>query len=245
VSTLLQRLPVLPFGRVVVVLVLLAIAAGMALLATPRLVAVENAPSLEATVPRAFGEWRELPTPLLQVGVLAGTEANMDQPYDQTVMRTYVNGQGVQVQLALAWGRKQRQEIKIHRPDLCYVAQGWRVVSLVSRRMSGIQYAPSEISGKRMLVAAGNSYDAVSYWMRIGGVFSEDAWVTRMHILREGLAGRIPDGILVRASVRVGSPEDATRGWEISERFLQDLSRAVSPATAAMLVGPATTPAMR
>jgi len=56
-------------------------------------------------------------------------------------MRAYQNSQGQIVYLALAWGEQQRQEVKIHRPDLCYVAQGFKVW-----RLSGLQ---SVATGKR------------------------------------------------------------------------------------------------
>jgi len=234
----LQYLPNIAWPKALTIAMVMGAAALAAVLATPTLVSVEHAPSLEQTVPKVFGDWRELPSPFIQVGVSTGEETSIDQPYDQTVMRTYVNAQGQQVHLALAWGRRQRQEVKIHRPDLCYVAQGWRVLALKSQTMSDIQHGPPQLTGKRMLTSVGGGYEAVSYWMRIGTLFSEDAFETRAHIFKQGLQGRIPDGILVRASMRVRTEADAAQGWEVSERFLSDLMKHLQPQTAALLVGP-------
>ncbi len=55
-------------------------------------------------------------------------EPNMDRPYDDVLMRAYGNSQGDIVLLAVAYGRNQRQEVKIHRPDVCYTAQGFQLV---------------------------------------------------------------------------------------------------------------------
>jgi EpsI family protein len=205
---------------------------------TPKLVEVTDAVDLEATVPRAFGDWKELPTPFAQVTLATGTEPDMDQPYDQTVMRTYVNGQGQHVMLALAWGRRQRQEVKIHRPDLCYVAQGFQVKTLAPVRFDAIApLSGGSVVGKHMLAGAPRYQEAVSYWIRIGTLFSEDAVDTRLHILREGLKGRVPDGILVRASMRVSSEEDLAATWPLLDSFLADLVTAVPDSARQMLLG--------
>ncbi len=52
----------------------------------------------------------------------------------------------------------------------------------------------------RMLVKAPGRTEAVSYWIRIGNVFTENPWAIRYHILKQGLAGKAVDGVLVRAS---------------------------------------------
>lgn len=87
---------------------------------------------LNALVPKEFGEWREVRSAFVQVDLTPrrdGEEAERttDSPYDQTVIRTYVRRAGATVMLALAYGSKQRQDVKIHRPELCYVAQGFQV----------------------------------------------------------------------------------------------------------------------
>ncbi len=106
---------------------LMAVAAGGAWPATPRLQAVQGAPSLDATVPKAFGDWRAIVDSAPQIDVSQGVETVQEQPYDQTVMRTYVNSRGDQVMVALAWGERQRQDVKVHRPEVCYPAQGYFV----------------------------------------------------------------------------------------------------------------------
>ncbi len=231
------KLPVISIRTALYIALALVFAALLSVVATPRLTAIENAPSLEDTVPRAFGDWRELPSPLVQVSLSTGTEPNMQQPYDQTVMRAYQNSKGQVVYLALAWGRQQRQEVKVHRPDLCYIAQGYKVRSLTSHSFEGISAQEGgAVTGKQMVALAGRGGEAVSYWMRIGTLYSEDAVDTRLHILKDGLAGRIPDGILVRASARISDIGDAAGVWPTLNKFLVDLVAATPAQTRTLLV---------
>jgi EpsI family protein len=162
----------------------------------------------------------------------------MDQPYDQTVMRTYVNSRGQQVMLAIAWGKRQRQEVKIHRPELCYVSQGFKVESLVPVRFNSIHGADGQpISGKHMFAQKGAYGEVVSYWIRIGDLFSENAFETRMRIFQAGLHGIIPDGILVRASARIADRRDVGAIYPVLDSFLADLVKAVPDRTRLLLLG--------
>lgn len=222
------KLPGVPLRTSLLICASLLCAAVGALVATPRLVEVENPTSLEEQVPRRFGDWKERPNPYVQVSLTTGNEPNLNQPYDQVVMRTYVNSRGQEVMLALAWGRKQRQEVKVHRPDLCYVAQGYQVKSLNPVTFANIAGASGTVTGKRMVAMNNRGGEAVSYWIRIGSLYSEDAIDTRLHILKEGLSGRIPDGILVRASQPIRNTYEAENAWPVLEGFLAELSAAMA-----------------
>lgn len=138
-------------------------------------------------------------------------------------MRTYRDQQGHTVMLTLAWGQRQRQEVKVHRPDLCYVAQGYKVISLSNKQTTGFSGVSHPVLVHHMLAQNAQSYEAVAYWMRIGSNFSEGALETRMHIIEEGLKGRIPDGILVRSSIRANTKEEAEAAFPLLDQFLLDL----------------------
>lgn len=210
---------------------LVAAAVGSVLL-RPRLHEAPMPAPLDEQVPRRFGAWVSVPTPYVQtpVAVARHGEAHAGQPYDDVLMRTYFGKNGAPAMLALAYARAQRQEVKVHRPELCYVAQGYQVMWLRPSMIAGVP-------GQCMLVRAGYVTEAVSYWMRIGRVFSEDAVVTRLHILREGLQGRVPDGILVRASSPVSRREGADAVHARLEAFLEQLVSALAPGARALLVG--------
>lgn len=230
-----MRAPKIPLLGSLLVCGALVLSTWLADWATPRLLGVEDAPRLEDTVPRQFGDWKELPNPYAQVSLSTGLDPSMDQPYDQTVMRTYVNSQGRRVMLALAWGKRQRQEVKIHRPDLCYVAQGYEISSLTPHTFASLPTGKT-VQGKHMVATSTKGGEAVAYWIRIGGIYSESALETRSHILREGFAGRIPDGILVRASHVIRSPDEAQALFPVLEQFLAALYEATPAQTRPLLI---------
>jgi hypothetical protein len=58
-----------------------------------------------------------------------------------------------------------------------------------------------------------------------------------MKILRDGLKGTVPDGLLVRASSLTRSTGDIPAAHEIQEQFLGDLYRALDEGSRAKLTG--------
>ena len=221
--------------RPVMLAVAMLLAAVAAWHLTPRPPATHGEESLAQLVPRQFAEWRELDAPTTAIdprGQRPG-ETDPEAPYDDVLMRSYTNANGDVVMLALAYGRHQRQEIKIHRPELCYTSQGYSVL-----RKSDATLAGSAIQGARMLVSAPGRSEAVSYWIRIGNLYSTNAWETRAHIFTEGLQGRVVDGMLVRVSQIV--PDATAAGaarYEVQERFLGDLVHAMPADARRLLIG--------
>lgn len=209
--------------RSVVIAGALGASAVVAMVATPTVHEIQNAPDLENTVPKQFGAWRELPNPRVQVSLSTG-ETSFDQPYDQSVMRTYIDNQGHAIQVALAWGKRQRQEVKIHRPELCYPAQGFAVESLSDVTFPLNTPEGHPVTGKRMLAKDRNGgLEAVSYWIRVGSIYSDTAWQTRLHILKEGLAGKVTDGVLVRVSQRAEPGANLDELYSRQEKFAAEL----------------------
>lgn len=218
--------------------VMLATAAAVRLL-QPEPVVADPPLLLAQTVPTAFGDWREVSSLAEQVDPARGAdEPSMDRPYDDVLMRTYANSRGDVVLLTLAYGRNQRQEVKIHRPDVCYTAQGFQLVSRSPVTFPVTGEAGRPVAGMRMLVRAPGRTEAVSYWIRIGEVFTDNAWAIRYHIFQQGLAGRAVDGMLVRASqILPGTDAASPERYRLQERFLADLVRALPDAVRHQLTG--------
>jgi EpsI family protein len=195
--------------------------------------------SLAAAIPTSFGDWREIKTDVAQVdptGGGQGAERDTENPYDEVVMRTYTNSRGELIMLALAYGTNQRQEVKIHRPELCYVSQGFE---LVARSPVALRGAASgqPVNAQRMLVLAPGRAEAVSYWIRIGNMYSRSPWATRYYIFKEGLKGRALDGILVRVSQVVADRSRVNDALFVrQEQFIADLTRALSPRDRGLLI---------
>jgi EpsI family protein len=222
----------------------MALAAGLAVVLAPtRSAAVAAAPDLDALVPTTVGDWREVRSRLVQVDLTPrrdGEEADRttDEPYDQTVMRTYARADGATVMLALAYGSRQRQEVKIHRPELCYVAQGFAVVR---RGAAPIVLEDGRtVTATRLVARSDRRVEPVTYWIRVGNEITTSAVDSRLAILREGLKGRIPDGILVRvSSAHLPSDAAAERAYQNHQDFLRALVGALEPGARRLLLADA------
>lgn len=222
----------------IVAILLMAIAAA-GLLLRPSINAAVPDPNLEQTVPERFGDWHMLPNPLVQASVITKGATSTDQPYDEIVSRTYVNGRGDMVMLALAYGKNQRQEVKVHRPELCYPAQGFKVLSVKPGVFDGVRSPVNgrDVTGQRMVVDGRGTREVVSYWIRIGDTYSGSPWRIRWQIMQEGLQGRMTDGILVRVSQRVASNDaDPAPTHALLESFAKDLVQALPEQTRGYLV---------
>lgn len=223
------------------------VTAGVALVMTPKTTDVAgNAVALERRVPAQFGDWREVRSPFIQMDLAPRRDdgtTDPSSPYDEVVMRSYVRASdGAVVMLALAWGAQQRQEVKIHRPELCYVAQGFDV----ARREHAILSLPGgqTVTTTRLLATSQSRVEPVTYWIRIGEEISLSPWQSRLAILREGLKGRTADGILVRVSQALPAGRaDVERSYRIQQEFLSDLVRSVEePARSVLTSGPVGSP---
>jgi EpsI family protein len=220
----------------------LVLASTAAWLLTPRVRQPAATAALASLIPASFGDWREIPLAASAVDPrtqLPG-EADREAPYDQVLMRGYANPRGDVMVLALAYGSRQRQEVKIHRPELCYTSQGFQVLrrAPVDVDFPGVTAAPAR--GARMLVRGADRVETVSYWIRIGDLYSRSAWKTRSHIFTEGLRGRVVDGMLVRVSQMLPDVASATpQRFALQEAFLGELVAALPAPTRSLLVGSA------
>jgi len=222
----------------VAILVAMLAAAASAWSITPRLHFVPPARSMEEAVPRQFGDWQAKEGPQMLAPITDGTETSTEQPYDQTVLRTYANSKGAAVMLALAWGRRQRQDVKVHRPEVCYPAQGYAVIGAGVDDQLTVPSHDGPIAVRGLITQRGNSYEAVRYWIRVGQRYGGDGIGTRFYLLKQGLKGEVPDGILVRASLSLPrlNPEASAEAYAQLDTFLQELVQAVPEETRKLLV---------
>ena len=73
------------------------------------------------------------------------------------------------------------------------------------------------------------------YWTRIGD-YLPASWTTqRVDVMRENLAGFVPDGLLVRLST---VSQNADQAQAMLERFARAMLTSVGPAGRRMLIGP-------
>ena len=185
---------------------------------TPTTHTTEVTPELDTIIPMQFGEWKKVVDPFTQVGLTTGKNDLVNQLYDKVVMRTYENKSGDKVMLAIAYAHEQKQDIKIHRPEVCYVAQGFQLLNKVPNTIN--IGASKLIKGQRLLVKNQNRYEAISYWIRIGDDYPTGGMSARLKILKDGLKGKILDGVLVRVSTIISDPITAPDAYKRQEAFI-------------------------
>ena len=204
---------------------LLILAALFAVKLTPTMHAANTTPDLDTIIPVEFAEWKQIADPFTQVGLTTGGNDLASQLYDKIVMRTYANKNGDRVMLAIAYAREQKQDIKIHRPEVCYVAQGFQLLSKTNNTLNMSPAKP--IKAQRLLVRNQSRYETISYWIRIGDGYPASGMSARLKILSDGLKGQILDGVLVRVSTAISDQSGAAVAYQRQENFLKNLLAAL------------------
>lgn len=198
--------------------------------------------SVRDSIPSTVGDWREVKSTLVQMPLTPQGDRSeaVAATYDESLLTTFVDSSGRQVMVALAYGRSQRQEGKIHRPELCYSSQGFSVDGLpsVSLALSALSDKPVPVN--RLITSSRGRREIVSYWIRIGDGFSTNPVFTRLYILKEGLMGRIPDGILVRVSQIIPgdlNEEETLKAFQLQEDLMRKLATSDIVNSSRLLLG--------
>lgn len=205
-------------------------AAGLAYAMKPtRLVADADSFQLEAAIPRQFGTWTEQKQ---QVQIIdPRQQETIDRIYSQVLTRSYVDDKGERVMLSIAYGSNQGDDLQVHRPEVCYPAQGAQLLSTLN---ASLPTQWGEIPVRRLTTQFGPRHEPVTYWVMVGERAIIGSLQGKLAQLRYGFRGQIPDGMLVRASTI--DPDDE-RAFAQQARFLQDLLAALPPETRKRLSG--------
>lgn len=204
-----------------------------ALTPTRKAAAAQASFDLATMIPRRFGHWTVDDT-VAPVVPDATQKALIATLYDQTLARTYVDGDGRRVMLSIAYGGDQSKQLQLHLPEVCYVAQGFE---LVRDRTSVLPTPYGSVPVKRLVARQGARNEPITYWVTVGDKAVMSGLGQKYQRFLYGLTGRIPDGMLVRVST-VGADEQGA--WRAQDRFLTQLLGAMAPRDRTRLLGAAT-----
>lgn len=186
--------------------------------------------NLKEMIPKAFGDWREQPGVMTQI-VNPEQEETLQKIYSETLTRTYVNSDGYRIMLSIAYGKNQKKGLELHKPEVCYPAQGFTVAS---KAAAPLDLLGRPISATKLVTNLGARHEPVTYWTVVGERVTTGSWSKRWVETRYGLENRIPDGMLVRVS----SIDKNTDGaFEIQSKFSSALVGAISPAVRSRFAG--------
>jgi len=226
-----DRMKIFSIRHLVIGLAML-MAFGMSIVMKPTVKAADKGPkiNLEAMIPAEFGDWKIDPI-VIQVKPSPDVQQNLNAIYDQILTRTYVNSQGERMMLSIAYGGAQTDQLKAHRQEVCYSAQGFQIKSLISQ---AVKIGQSTIPITRMLAVMGSRSEPVTYWFTMGDRVVLSSFERLVVQLKYGLTGEIPDGMLVRIS---NISTDPARAYEAHIAFVRDLISHMREQDARRLVG--------
>ena len=209
-------------------------AAGLALALKPTVKVADSAPKidLEVLIPKAFGDWKidESIRPLIADPEL---QAKLDKIYNQTLTRTYINPKGERIMLSIAYGGDQSDTMAVHKPEICYPAQGFQI--LKSPVVSTFSTEDgSSIPVKRLVATQGAHVEPITYWTTVGDKVAVSGLKWKLQQMKYGLTGKVPDGLLFRIS---SIQADDAKAYQTQDAFTRDLLKAMSPSGRQRIIG--------
>lgn len=200
---------------------LFASAAGLAVLGTPRKHLDRlGSQKLDDLIPKKIGPWKFVTAS----GLVVPPEDQLSRMlYAQLLTRVYSDGENPPVMLLVAQSASQTGVLQVHRPETCYTAGGYRILSLAPH---AITIGSSVLHANSMDASAEGVTEHVLYWTRVGDRIPASWREQKIAVAEQNLRGIIPDAILVRVST-VSNDPDAARAT--LESFARQLVNAVPP----------------
>jgi EpsI family protein len=174
---------------------------------TELLSATRQSFDLHREIPTSFGDWT-LDESVVPIPPSPDQAALLTQIYDQILSRTYINSRGERVMLSITYGSRQNQQMRAHRQEVCYSAQGFKIAQLERK---DIKVADAPITSTRMVAVQGQRVEPVTYWFTMGDEVVMTYLDRELVQFKYAMSGYIPDGYLVRVSNLSGNSEQAFR----------------------------------
>lgn len=223
----------LPLKRAAMALACMLMAATLAWAFTPRLRLSSQLGvlELERVIPAQFGTWTEDKTATGGV-VNPQQQALLDKLYTRLLSRTYVNSKGERVMLSIAYGDDQRDSSQLHYPEVCYPAQGFR---LLSNNPAELSVGNARVPVRHLqTVLSDQRFEPVTYWTVLGETAYRGGIEKKLVEMRYGAHNLIPDGLLFRVS---SIDRDPANGYALQADFVRQLFATVDTANTRRLLG--------
>jgi EpsI family protein len=206
-----------------ILLAAMVAASGLALGLKPTVKVADAGPkiNLESMVPHRFGEWQQARFGSTQI-VDPQQQATIDKIYNQTLSRSYVNSRGYVIMLSLAYGSDQSDSLQLHRPEVCYPAQGFQ---LLDKRSGILEFPSSKVPAMRLRTVLGPRQEPVTYWTTVGNKVVLGRLQKKLAEMSFGLNRKIPDGMLVRVS---SIDTDSERAFVLQAQFAVEMVGAMA-----------------
>lgn len=216
----------------ILIAALMFAAAALAVVMRPSHKLADQGPKidLETMIPRDFGGWRE---EILSKALIVDPQQKelLDTIYSQLLSRTYRNDQGYRIMLSIAYGNDQSDSMQVHKPEICYPAQGF---VLENKTAGSLAFGKSAIPITRIATTLGQRREPVTYWTTVGDQTVKSGIHKKLVEMSYGLTGKIPDGMLVRVS---SIDPDTAKAYRLQDQFAQQMLEALAPDARKRLTG--------
>ncbi len=215
------------------ILILMFAAAASAIAMKPERIMRDSADRIdyENLIPGNFGTWSMIPIDITSV-VNPQQQEVLDRIYSQIVSRAYRDSEtGQTIMLALAYGEEQSKQSQVHFPEVCYPAQGFQIAKSAKGEL---QAHETTIPVTRLVAIAEERREPITYWIRLGDRTVRSNLEQKIATVRDGLRGRVSDGLLFRIS---SISSDTEKAYQLQDRFAAELIEAIPPESRYLLVG--------
>jgi len=186
--------------------------------------------NLETMIPKSFSDWG-IDEKVIPLQADPERQNLINKIYNQVLSRTYYNRQGQRVMLLIAYGSNQSDSLQVHKPEICYKGQGFDILKIATSKML-TEFG--EVPIKRLLAVQGSRSEPITYWFTVGNSVASSGLDFKLHQLRYGLTGKIPDGLLFRISTIDSNEEEA---YAVQDKFVHDLLKVINPKDRIRLIG--------
>jgi len=213
-------------------LLLMVGAAALAWALRPTISLADELPpiNLEAMVPKAFGEWKLLPQSNTQVVNPQLAEA-IDRLYSQTLTRVYTNASGYPIMLSIAYGKNQTDALSLHKPEICYPAQGF---ILLSKQSSTLTLTGNNVKSTLIETSLGSRREPVTYWTVVGNQVVTSSTSKKLAEIKYSMKNRIPDGVIFRIS---SIDNNSTTAFEMHREFAKEIISSIDANSRTRVIG--------
>ncbi|ACV34183.1 exosortase-associated protein EpsI, B-type [Accumulibacter sp.] len=177
-------------------MMLAASASAIALRPSSKLADERPALDLKSMIPAQFGDWHQEAQNAAYM-VNPQQKEFLDTIYSETLFRSYVNSRGYRIMLSIAYGGDQSRATQVHKPEVCYPAQGF---TLISRHDESIVIPNGSIPATRLVTKLGQRVEPVTYWITVGDSVVQGGINKKLTEIAFRLRGKVPDGLLFRVS---------------------------------------------
>lgn len=209
-------------ARVIFAAFLMSLTALAAASVKPMQAKAIAAPDLEQLLPDEFDVWMRID--VSQAVLPAESELG---PGEAVAYRAYRDDLGRVVTVVAAYGPPLGDSVRLHRPETCYVAQGFQIMA---RSEAAILARGRTIPVVNLDAQSPSRREAVTYWLRDGDNFVASASESGWRRLKGGAAA---DGALLRISTIDG----ASPAFDRHVEFLAAFTAALDQEAAKILIG--------